>query len=116
MNQNFTPLLENLATYAKKVGRVAARPVLILYYIMNSPHTPRQEKRRIGLVLAYLVLPIDLISNKKHPIFGWTDEILSIAYITKRVQHLITPEIERQVDEQLDKWFGPSSAQPTVNQ
>ena len=104
---NISLLWDKVCDYAKKVGRVAARPAVLLYYVMTDPNTPRSDKLTIGAALAYLVLPIDLISSKRHRILGWADEVASIAVAAKKVQHLITPAMEMRVDEQLDKWFGP---------
>ncbi|MCF0200535.1 MAG: DUF1232 domain-containing protein [Bacteroidales bacterium] len=108
-SNQFALLWDKVRDYSKKVGRVAARPVVLLYFVMTDPQTPRSDKVAIGAALAYLILPIDLISAKRHPIFGWTDELTSVAIITKKVRHLITPSMEMRVDEQLDKWFGPAT-------
>lgn len=104
-NLNASQLWENIKTYSKKVGRVAARPVLLLYFVMTEDSTPRSTKVLIGSALAYLVLPINIISMKKHPFMGWVDEAASIAIVYQKVKKYITPEIERKTDEVLDKWF-----------
>lgn len=103
-------LWDKVVEYSKKVGRVAARPVLLLYFVMTDPKTPRSDKRAVGAALAYLVLPIDFISARRHPLLGWADEIASITVIVKKVKHLITAEMEQKADEQLDKWFGPDES------
>ena len=36
---NLEVLSENIGKYAKKVGRIAARPVLLLYYVLQSKDT-----------------------------------------------------------------------------
>lgn len=102
---NISLLWENIKNYAKKVGRVGAKPVLTLYYVMTDEATPRSVKLTVGSALAYLVLPIDLISGKKHPILGRLDEASAIVLAYQKVKKQITPEIERKVDETLDKWF-----------
>ena len=98
-------LWDRIKTYAKNVGRVAARPVLLLYYVMKSEETPTKDKMTIFGALAYIVLPIDLIKAKRLPIIGWIDEVVSLAVAVQRMQKYITPEMERKVDDQLDKWF-----------
>jgi len=102
---NYPNLWEKLAAYAKKAGRVAARPVLLLYYVLKNPATPKSDKLLIISALSYLVLPIDLISAKRLPIIGWLDEAVSIAYAYKKTSKYITPEIESEVESLLDKWF-----------
>lgn len=104
-NLNMSQLWDNIKTYAKKVGRVGARPVLLLYYVMTDEATSRSVKLTVGSALAYLVLPIDLVSGKKHPILGKLDEASAIVLAYQKVKEQITPEMERKADETLDKWF-----------
>lgn len=100
-----TSLFSNLGKYARRVGRVTARPAVILYYTLCNPATPKTDKYIIYAALAYVVLPIDLISAKRVPILGWADEAAAIAIAYKKVKKNITPEIEAQADAVLDKWF-----------
>lgn len=102
---NHSQLWNNIKTYAKKVGRVSARPAVLLYFVMTDENTPRSDKLAVGSALAYLVLPIDLISGKKHPILGRLDEASAIVMAYQKVKNRITPEIEHKADEVLDKWF-----------
>lgn len=104
-NIDYTSIWDGIKTYAKKVGRVAARPVLLLYYVMKSEETPMKDKLTIFGALAYVVLPIDLISAKRLPIIEWIDEVVSLAVAVQRMQKYITPEMERKADETLDRWF-----------
>lgn len=98
-------LWDKIKTYAMKVGRVAARPVLLLYYVMKSEATPMKDKLAIFGALAYIVLPVDLLNAKRLPIIGWIDEVVSLAVAVQRMQKYITPEMERKADDQLDKCF-----------
>ena len=102
---NQFPMWDKIKTYAKKVGRVAARPVLLLYYVMTSEETPKKDKLTLFVTLAYIVLPVDLIKAKRLPIIGWIDEVVSLAVAVQRMQKYITPEMEREADETLDHWF-----------
>ena len=36
-------LKDKLQVYAMKVGRISARPVLLLYFIMTSKDTPKSD-------------------------------------------------------------------------
>ena len=112
---NASLLWDKIKEYAKKVGRVGARPVLLLYYVMTDENTPRSVKITVGSALAYLVLPIDLISGKKHPILGRLDEASAIVLAYRKVKNHITPEIERKVDETLDKWFAEYTSYEIVD-
>ena len=57
---NYQELLDRMKEYAMKVGRVAVRPMLLLYYVMLSDETPRKDKLTIFGALAYIILPVDL--------------------------------------------------------
>lgn len=102
---NYQVLWDRMKDYALKVGRVAARPVLLLYYVMRSSDTPWKDKAAIFGALAYLILPIDLLDAKRLPILGWLDEITSLAVAIQKMSKYITPEMEVKVDDILDRWF-----------
>ena len=102
---DYEKLWQNICKWGRKVGRVAARPVLLLYYVMTSEDTPKEDKAMIFAAIAYLVLPLDLIQAWKLPIIGWLDEGLSIAVIIKKMQKYITPEMQQRANETLDQWF-----------
>ena len=102
---NYTALWERIGDYARKAGRVTTRPVLILYYVMLSKHTPWKDKMMIFSTISYIVLPIDILDAKRLPIIGWFDEIASLSVTYQKVCKNVTPEIETKVDAILDKWF-----------
>lgn len=104
-NINYATLWDGIKSYAIKVGRVAARPVLLLYYVMRSEDTPRKDKLTIFGALAYIILPVDLLNAKRLPIIGWIDEVVSLAVAVQRMQKYITPEMEAKAEAQLDRWF-----------
>lgn len=52
-NIDYLFLWNRIKTYAIKVGRVAARPVLLVYYVMRSEDTPRKDKLTISGALAH---------------------------------------------------------------
>lgn len=102
---NTAVLKDKLQVYAMKAGRISARPVLLLYFIMVSKDTPKRDKLMILSTISYLVFPIDLVSAKRLPIIGWVDEAFSLSVAYQKVSKNITPEIERKTDALLDKWF-----------
>ena len=102
---NTKVLKEKLQEYATKVGRMSARPLLLLYFIMVSKDTPKSDTLMILSTISYLILPVDLISAKRLPIIGWIDEAFSLSVVYQKVSKNITPEIERKTDALLDKWF-----------
>lgn len=102
---NYPRLWEKIGDYARKAGRVSTRPVLLLYYVMKSPDTAKSDKLLIFSTLSYLVLPVDIIDAKRLPIIGWIDEVASLTVAYQKVCKYITPEMERKVDDILDRWF-----------
>lgn len=96
---------DKLHEYAIKVGRISARPLLLLYFIMVSKDTPKSDKLMILSTISYLIFPVDLISAKRLPIIGWIDEAFSLSVAYQKVSKNITPKIERKTDAILDKWF-----------
>ena len=102
---NYQDLWDRIMDYAMKVGRVAVRPVLLLYFVLRSEETPWKDKLTIFGALAYLVFPVDLLDAKRLPIIGWLDEITSLAVAIQRMSKYITPEMEAKADSILDQWF-----------
>lgn len=102
---DYDMLWQEIGRYAKKVGRASTRPVLLLYYVMKSPSTPKSEKIMLASAIAYVVLPVDLISAKRLPIIGWLDEVVSLTVAYQKICKYITPEMEQKADKVLDRFF-----------
>lgn len=102
---NYDMLWEKIREYAIRAGRTSARPLLLLYYVMKSKETPKSDKLMLASAIAYVVLPVDLVSAKRLPIIGWIDEVISLSVAYEKVCKHITHEMERKADELLDKWF-----------
>lgn len=111
---NYDILWNEIGTWARKAGRVSARPVILLYYVMTSKDTPRSEKLLLASAIAYVVLPLDLLSAKRLPIIGWIDEIVSLTVAYQKVCKYITPEMEQKADALLDKWFPDLTLTPYI--
>ena len=102
---NYNMLWKKIKDYANKVGRLGTRPLLLLYLVLKSPYTSREDRLLIISTLSYFVLPIDLLDAKKFPIVGWLDEVVSATIAYKKVRKNITPAMEAEVDAILDRWF-----------
>lgn len=102
---DYDMLWQEIGRYAKKVGRASTRPVLLLYYVMKSPSTPKSEKIMLASAIAYVVLPVDLISAKRLPIIGRLDEVVSLTVAYQKICKYITPEMEQKADKVLDMLF-----------
>lgn len=102
---NYDYLLREIGRYAKKAGRAVTKPLLLLYYVMVGKDTPMKDKLMLASAIAYVVLPIDLLSAKRLPFIGWIDEVVSLTVAIEKVQKNITPEMHHKADALLDKWF-----------
>lgn len=102
---DYNELWESICKWGRKAGRVATRPVLLMWYVMRSNETPRKDKWAIFGALAYLVLPIDILDAKRIPVIGWLDEVTSLAVMVQKMSKYITSEMQAKADAQLDKWF-----------
>ena len=104
-DSSFENLLFYIGEYAKKMWRQTTRPVLLTYFVMIDDATPINDKISLVASIAYVVLPIDLLSAKRFPILGWLDELVSLTVAYQKVCKYVTPDMERKADEILDKWF-----------
>ena len=102
---NYALLWEKIKENAKRIGREGVRQVLLMYFVLKSPGTPRSEKILIYSAIAYLVFPVDLIPTRRFPIIGWLDELVSATVAIPKLRRYITPAIEYEVDRILDNWF-----------
>lgn len=102
---NYSLVWEKIKESAKRIGRESVRQVLLMYFVLKSPETPRSEKILIYSAITYLVFPIDLIPSRRFPIIGWLDELVSATVAIQKLRRYITPAIEYEVDRILDDWF-----------
>lgn len=99
---------DNIGKYARKVGKLAARPVLLMYYVLKSPDVPSSDKAVIYGAMAYIALPVNIIPNSI-PIIGLLDEAAAVMLAYNKVSKHVTPDIEREADETLSRWFPPEN-------
>ena len=95
-----------LQPYALKVGRVAARPLLQFYYVMKDEKTSTLDRILIYAANIYTISPVSLIPSAVFKFIGVLDEGAAVLYVYKKIKGKITPDINAQVDETLDQWFG----------
>lgn len=98
-------LTETIKRYSLRVGRVAAKPVLQFWYVLNDAETTTTEKALIYGAIAYTVMPASLIPRRIFGLLGVLDEGAAVLYVYKKVKSKITPEINAKVDAMLDRWF-----------
>ena len=91
--------------YARKVGRLTARPLLLAYYVLTDADTSTTEKAMIYGCLLYVVMPVSLIPRSVFKTLGLVDEGAAVMFVVKKIYDKITPEIEAKADATLDGWF-----------
>ena len=96
-----------IVDYSRRVGRAGARVVLRFYYTLQEGDLSTTEKAMVYAGIIYIVVPRDLLPRKLLGLFGALDDVGVAAWIIDRIGKRITPEIERKVEDTLDKWFGP---------
>ena len=87
------------------MGRAAARPLLLAYYVLTDAETTTTEKAMIYGCLLYVVMPVSLIPHAVFKTLGLVDEAAAVVFVIKKVHDKITPDIEAKADATLDGWF-----------
>lgn len=100
-------LMDKLRPWALKAGRVAARPLLQFYYVMDDNRTSILDRVLIYAAIIYTILPIDLIPSAVYKFLGILDDGVAMLYVYRKIKDKITPEINLKVEETLQEWFGP---------
>lgn len=99
-------LKEKLQPWAIKGGRIAARPILQFYYVMEDNRTSTLDRVLIYAAIMYTILPIDFIPSTVYKLLGVLDDGVAILYVYKKIKDKITPEINSKVESTLNDWFG----------
>lgn len=100
-------LMDKLRPWALKAGRVAARPLLQFYYVMDDNRTSILDRVLIYAAIIYTILPIDLIPSAVYKFLGILDDGVAMLYVYRKIKDKITPEINLKVEGTLQEWFGP---------
>lgn len=99
-------LMDKLRLWALKAGRVATRPLLQFYYVMNDDKTLTLDRLLIYGAIAYTILPMDFVPSVIYKFLGVLDDGMAMLYVYKKIKDRITPEINRKVEDTLNDWFG----------
>lgn len=95
-----------LKPYALKVGRVASRPLLQFYYVLQDEKTSTLDRVLIYAAIIYTISPASLIPATVYKFLGVLDEGGAVLFVYNKIRNGITPEVERKVEETLNEWFG----------
>ena len=99
-------LMDKLRPWALKAGRVATRPLLQFYYVMDDEKTSTLDRVLIYAAIIYTILPMDLLPSVIYKFMGILDDGVAMLYVYKRIKDKITPEINAKVEDTLNEWFG----------
>jgi len=103
----------SIKSFGIKAGRTACTPLLYFYYVMSDENTSAGDKALIYGAILYIITPFDLLPRKVLGLLGILDDAAVIAFVYKKINDKITPEIEAEVSATLDMWFGGSA--PAIN-
>ena len=99
-------LMDKLRPWALKTGRVATRPLLQFYYVMDDDNTSTLDRVLIYAAIIYTILPMDFLPRVIYKFIGVLDDGVAILYVYKKIKDKITPEINAKVEDTLNEWFG----------
>ena len=99
-------LMDKLRPWALKVGRVATRPLLQFYYVMDDENTSTLDRVLIYAAIIYTILPMDFIPSVIYKFLGILDDGVAMLFVYKKIKDKITPEINAKVENTLNEWFG----------
>ena len=99
-------LMDKLRPWALKAGRVATRPLLEFYYVMDDDNTSTLDRVLIYAAIVYTILPMDFIPSVIYKFLGILDDGIAMLFVYKKIKDKITPEINAKVEDTLNEWFG----------
>lgn len=99
-------LMDKLRPWALKAGRVASRPLLQFYYVLNDPATSTLDRALIYAAIIYTIVPADLVPRAAFKVLGVLDDGVAMLYVYKKIKNRITPAINAKVEDTLNEWFG----------
>ena len=99
-------LMDKLRPWALKAGRVATRPILQFYFVMDDENTSTLDRVLIYAAIIYTILPMDLLPSVIYKFLGILDDGVAMLYVYKKIKDKITPEINAKVEDTLNEWFG----------
>lgn len=99
-------LIDKLRPWALKAGRVATRPLLQFYYVMDDENTSTLDRVLIYAAIIYTIIPMDFLPRSVFKFLGVLDDGVAMLFVYNKIKDKITPEINHKVKDTLDEWFG----------
>ena len=99
-------LMDKLRPWALKAGRVATRPILQFYFVMDDENTSTLDRVLIYAAIIYTIIPMDFLPRSVFKFMGVLDDGVAMLFVYNKIKDKITPEINHRVKDTLDEWFG----------
>ena len=99
-------LMDKLRPWALKAGRVATRPLLQFYYVMDDENTSTLDRVLIYAAILYTIIPMDFLPRSIYKFLGILDDGVAMLFVYRKIKDKITPKINAKVDDTLNEWFG----------
>lgn len=99
-------VMDKLRPWALTTGRVATRPLLQFYYVMDDDDTSTLDRVLIYAAIIYTILPMDFIPSVIYKFLGIIDDGVAMLFVYKKIKDKITPEINAKIEDTLNEWFG----------
>ena len=115
LREKYADLSQRIKVYAKKVGRVAAKPLLIFYYVLKDESLSSKDKMIIYGCILYVISPVTIIPQHVFKLLGVMDEATAILIIIRRVRDKVTPEIIQKAEATLAEWFDESETESVTS-
>ena len=96
---------QKIKVYAKKAGRVAAKPLLIFYYVLKDDTLSSKDRMLLYGCIFYVISPVSLIPQHVFKLLGVMDEATAILVVIRKVRDKITPEVIQKAEATLAEWF-----------
>ena len=102
-----------ISKVAQKAGIKVIYLALLFYYVLKSNTVSKKDKSLIYGALGYFILPVDLIPDAI-PMVGFSDDLAALIAVYVAMKRSITPEIEFQAKDRLQRWF-PSYTEEDID-
>ena len=111
LQEKYADISQKIKVYAKKAGRIAAKPLLIFYYVLKDESLTSKDKMIIYGCILYVISPVSIIPQHVFKLLGVMDEATAILVVIRKVRDKITPEVIAKADATIAEWFDePESA------
>ena len=105
-NKLYADVRDKIRIYGKKAGRIAAKPLLIFYYVLKDKSLSSKERLLIYGCIFYVISPVTIIPQRVFRLLGVMDEATAIVFVIRKIRDKITPEVIAKADTTIEEWFG----------